>query len=322
MTEPLNPDPLDEVIAEFRRMATPDRPADDELLAQLVFRRADTAPSSSTTPRSLRRFLMRPIVRYSMAAAVLLGALGWLFVSSSSSVALADVIKAAEKYKFVRCKVKQICDDKRIGTAEGTVTVYVDLKTPRMRQEHRGPGLNGALECSSIMVRDCQQDRFLNLMTEKLVMAEKDAKDENQRRTIKFIIEKGMEDKKVARLYRAGQADTPPFSDIKKNKPFLDNLRAFQAHKDTTSTKVKLDGRDAVKYRLEEDGKTSILWVDPTTKLPVRIEYEVIDPTPHIAKNKWIYTDFDWDPEIKDVEQCFSTKVPEGFTVEDHTKDK
>src|SRR5205823_3829753 len=140
------PDPLETALAAWRRMPVPDRPADDDLLAQLRAARESPIHPSAVPFRSLRRFLMRPTIRYLAAAAVLFALFGWLVLTSSNSVALADVIQATAKHKLVRYKLKQICDDKENGSAEGHSTVYVDLKSPRLRIESRGLTFNGVLE--------------------------------------------------------------------------------------------------------------------------------------------------------------------------------
>jgi hypothetical protein len=76
-----------------------------------------------------------------------------------------------------------------------------------------------------------------------------------------------------------------------------------------------------LKYRLQEADKTTSLWVDPRTKLPLRIECEMLHTTPEIARETWTYTDFEWDPRVSDPAQLFSTEPPPGYAVEDHTID-
>jgi outer membrane lipoprotein-sorting protein len=111
--------------------------------------------------------------------------------------------------------------------------------------------------------------------------------------------------------------------DDKKAKPFLDNLRELEKRKDATVTKDKVDGLDAVKYYIEDGKTTTKLWVDAKTKLPIRMEFEVLDATPDIPLNKWVSTDFEWDPKLKgfkSLDELFDTTPPEGYKVEDKTK--
>jgi hypothetical protein len=151
------------------------------------------------------------------------------------------------------------------------------------------------------------------LISHELVVTE-DQADKLQAKVIKVVKERGLA-KKEAYLYRVLQTDNKPFGDLGKDRSLLDSLRELQAHKDVLSTRAELDGRETLKYRLREENKTTSLWVDPRTKLPLRIEYKMIDPTPGISTNEWVYTDFEWDPQVPEPAQLFSTEPPPGYTV-------
>lgn len=315
-------DPLDEVIAGFRQMPVPDRPDDDDLLARLASLGAGGARTPGPPPHPFRRFLMRPAVRYVSAAALLVGAFGWLALSPSPSLALAEVIKAAEQHKLVRFRMKQTTDDRQVRlTGSGTSTVYVDLVAPRLRIETRTKTLNDVLDFRHIAVYDYRNDRFLAANSSVQVATKDRAKDEMQAIVIEMVEGKGLA-KKSAVLSRIGRTktdDIKPMSDLGANRAFLDSLRGLQANKGTLFTTTDLDGREVAKYRLRDGNETSSLWVDPRTKLPIRIEFEIIDPSPRIARNEWIYTDFEWDPAVSDPAKLFSTEPPAGYTIEDHT---
>ncbi len=108
-----------------------------------------------------------------------------------------------------------------------------------------------------------------------------------------------------------------------KNLSFLDNLKKLQERKETTSGKDTLDGHEVVRYSLKEGDNTTTLWVDRKTKLPIRMEYEMINPTPNITLNKWTWTDFEWDPELKEVnnlDELFSTKPPKDYNISEIDK--
>lgn len=129
-------DPLDEVIGAFRRMPVPDVPD-----AALLFRppdrvRATAEPAGALLSRTLWRFITRPAVRYGVAAAIVIVAFGWLALGPSSSLALADVIRAAGQHKLVRYHLQSI-SAARAGQprAEMKGTVYGDLVRPRSRFE-------------------------------------------------------------------------------------------------------------------------------------------------------------------------------------------
>jgi hypothetical protein len=316
-------DQLDEVISEFRRMPVPQPPDNSELLSRMAAApaRDERSLSSSAAFFPSRSFLMRPTVRYLSAAALILLVLGWLAVSPSSSVALAEVIRATEQHRLVRYQLREICQYKAHGAVEQVRTVYADLAAPRLRFEHTARRLNNVLECKSVMVQDNQKDRFLNLISHVQVVEENQA-DAKQILVIRMVKEKGLA-KKQAYLYRLTQADGTPFNldDLVKGQPLLDSLRELQNHRDTVSTRADLDGQSVLKYRLEEDDKTTSLWVDPRTKLPLRIECQMFHPAPEVTKNTWIYTDFEWDPKDSDPVQLFSTEPPPGYPLEDHTND-
>jgi hypothetical protein len=73
-----------------------------------------------------------------------------------------------------------------------------------------------------------------------------------------------------------------------------------------------------MRYRLEEQDRTSTLWVDMETKLPVRIEEQAL---PNVKDWKFVLSDFTWgDNANKD--QLFSVDSPDGYEFEDHTNDK
>ena len=100
-----------------------------------------------------------------------------------------------------------------------------------------------------------------------------------------------------------------------KSKPLLDNLREFQQKKGLVTAKDNLAGRAAIQFRLEESGRTTTLWVDAATKLPLQLMDEFMDPAPNIAHNRFVITAFAWDPAAVNAEELFSTKPPEGYTV-------
>ncbi|MGO9811543.1 MAG: hypothetical protein ACLP53_12305 [Isosphaeraceae bacterium] len=264
---------------------------------------------------------MRPIVRYLSAAALILGALAWFTLRLSSSVALAEVIKATGQHRLVRYHLREIFDYKAHGAVESKRIVYADLNAPRLRFEQRGRTLNNVLEYNSVMVQDNQKDRFLKLISHVQVVEENQA-DAKQILVIREVKERGLA-KKQAYLYRLTRKDGTPFNldHLVKGQPLLDSLRELQNHKDTVSTRAELNGRGVLKYRLQEADKTTSLWVDPRTKLPLRIECEMLHPAREITKEMWIYTDFEWDPKDADPAQLFSTEPPPGYAVEDHTKD-
>ena len=101
-----------------------------------------------------------------------------------------------------------------------------------------------------------------------------------------------------------------PLGGVSDKTPFLDALAAMEKRKETTSEKVRLNGRPVVKFRATEAKSTYTVWVDPQTKLPVQIEYGFPDASREGKITRLLCTDFVWDPKVADVEEFFRTDFP------------
>ena len=289
MTEKPTPeDALEQAIGAFQEMPVPDKPPDGDVLARLA-----GAPAVPSPRPPKRRFYMRRTFWYAAAAAVLFALFGWGLLSQRGSLAMADVVEAAEKHQLVRFKLKQLTKDYKAPDR----TVLADLKAFRNRSESRE--IDGTTESVNVVIQDGQKNRALTLSTDTDVRT-------------------GTAVTKVAILYKM-RDDLKPLGDIKPYQPLLNFLRELRNHKKTTSAQDTLDGRKTVKYRLEDDEEAITAWVDPETKLPVRMECEM--RAPDGRRYKCAFTDFEWDPDVKDVEQLFSTEPPEGYTFRDATGD-
>jgi hypothetical protein len=315
------PDPLDEAFAALRRMTVPDRPPDADLLARLA---AGPLPAAKPVSFFKRRNVMRLSV-CSAAAAVLVAATTLILFNGSASIALADVIKAAEKHKLVKYKLTQADDMKDGGGVMPLVRImYADLKAPRFRMEDHAIGsLSGAIDFEGVFVSDGKKNVCVHTITE--TVTEKGKTDPRLIEILKDFAKNGVPRKEVA-ISEAFGDFTPATAQI--NQSILENLRELEKHKDAVATKGKLGDKDVLKYRVEEEHKASILWVDAATKLPVKLEHEITDPKilhPTVTKMKLTLTDFEWDPELKDfkdLDQLFDTTPPKGYKVEDHRKKK
>lgn len=235
----------------------------------------------------------------------------------------ASVLEAAEQFTLVRFRATQYVDDRESrATASGTRTVYVDIVVPRVREEERGEVINQILDYSYSAVYDYSRDRFLTLLSQELRVVKDQVTDEAQRHHTRLVEEEGLARKKavLSNIARTRTDGIPPMSLVGKNCGFLDSLRLIQADNDTLTTLEELDGREVLKHQLREmEGNvTTSLWVDLQTNLPIRVEIEMIDPTPRIARNSWAYTDFEWDPQVADPVTLFNTDPPAGYAVEDH----
>jgi hypothetical protein len=313
-----NPEPLDEAFDALRRMPAPDRPADADakLLARLA---AGASPAAQLVPLTRRRILMR-VTSWSLAATVLVAAGGVFLFGGNPPVLLADVLKAADKHNLVMYTMTQTDETKEGSAVQPLVqTVYADLKAPRSRMRDWAPGSqSGALDFESVFVRDATKNTTMHVITETIT--EKGRTDPKLIQLLKMFAQNGVP-RKEATLSPAFGDLTPATAEEKKS--ILENFQELEKHKDAVAAKGKLQGKDVLKYRIEEEYKTTILWVDAATKLPVKLEHEITDPkilNPSVTKTKFVLSDFEWDPEVKgfkNLDELFSVIPPEGYKVID-----
>jgi outer membrane lipoprotein-sorting protein len=315
-----NPNPLDEAFDFLRRLPIPDPPANAnaQVLARLA---AGPLPSAPSVSLSRRRILMR-VTKWSLAASVLAAVAGILYFGYTPASALADVIKAAEKHKLVKYKMTQTDETKDGSSVIPLVQeVYADLKAPRFRQGSKSiASLSGAIDAESIFVIDGSKNVTMHTITE--VITEKGKTDPKLIKILKDFEKLGVP-RTEATLQPASGDFTP--ATAQKSKSILENLRELEKHKDVVAAKSKFNGKDVLKYRIEEEHQTTVLWVDAGTKLPVKLEHELTDPKilhPTVTKMKYELTDFEWDPDLKGktVDELFSTTPPKGYTVKDLRK--
>jgi hypothetical protein len=275
-------DSLEEAIEAFQRMKVPDRPPDAVVLARLGIYQGNKG-RSVFTPASKRAYVTRLLLS-SAAALFLVFGLGIFafLLNSTAPMAVADVVKATEKHKLVRYKQRQTTDAKANASGQCDSTVYADLTAARLRSESRREDPDGEAILFSI------SDPARHLET-------------NSRQRTAFL------------------GRTP-----KGYRSFCCDLQEFEHHKDVTQVKDKLGDLATIKYRFEQNNETSFLWVDAKTKLPVRMEQELTHPTPDITHTRFVWTDFEWDPELpkgfRNLDELFSTRPPEGYTLNDQTK--
>jgi hypothetical protein len=288
---------LEQAIAAFRQMPVPDRPADAELLARFdALQPFGPLPIARLPKRKLASWAILP---YAAAASILLGIAGWALFGRTGSLALAEVIQAARSHHFVRYKQGQIVDDVFKGPTAPDRTVLADLRSFRIRSASRV--IDGNMEYVVVITQDARKNRNLSLSTD------------TDLHTGKIVT-------KLAVVELCVREDFRPLRGFKPYQPLLDQLRELQNHKATAVTKEPLNGRKTVKYRLEDDGTAIAAWVDPTTKLPVRMENEMTAPDG--LRYKFAFTDFEWDPEVKDIDQLFSVEPPGGCIVRDYTREE
>ncbi|MBX3413720.1 MAG: hypothetical protein KF708_13600 [Pirellulales bacterium] len=307
-----NHDAVQQAIDGFRHMSVPDRPADSAVVARLEANQLTTARLS--TPLSTkRRFVMRALVPSSVAATLIIGLLATFLWTNPSSSAIAQVLEAAEMHKLVKYKVTQTTDDKRYGTNSATSVMYADLAAPRYREERQALTWNDTVETDFVYIQNGPKNRALAVLTEAVVP---DAERDGGKSTIaKAYKEKHGDGRREASLSPVAEAS-------QQAQPLLESLRELERHKDIVTSREKLNGLDTVQYYLEQDKKTTKLWIDTKTNLPVQLEYEMLEPTSDIAVNRWVLSDFEWDPQVQGfstLDAIFDTTPPEGYTLTDRT---
>jgi hypothetical protein len=307
-TDP-EPDPLDAVFDAIRREPVPDRPPDAELLARLA---AGPSPAAQPVTLAGRRMIMR-IAKWSLAASVLAAVGAAVVLTGSPNIALADVVKAAEKYKLVKFKQSitttatpppgVIIDDPTMLEGAYTPTIiYSDLRAARSREvrsewDSIPEAGRGPVRSSAYYVVDRTKKRRLAVYKSRPLDG------------------KGAEDKgAMLSTISSDELGANP------NHTTLEHLRDLEMHKDAKVTKED----KLIRYTVVDGKETTTLWVDTATKLPVRMVVEVDQPNEGVARLRVEFTDFEWDPELKEfksLDDLFSLAPPEGYKLEDRTKE-
>ena len=91
------------------------------------------------------------------------------------------------------------------------------------------------------------------------------------------------------------------------SQTLLQRLEKMQQDAATEHFEDELDGRAVLGYRLVDAEKTVTIWVDPSTKLPVRIKQDMPE-----LKIWYTMSGFDWNHEIAASDKFFSLDIPDG----------
>ena len=281
-------DPLDEAIAAFQRMNVPDR-----LLDALVLRRLDadrdeaarravlhSSPAARKQPGCYGP-RMRWLARSAVAAVVVLGGLGVWLLNGSAPLALADVVKAAEKHRLVRYREQEVTDtEAKTGSARDS-TVYADIRAPRLYSESRLHDPEG--ECVMVSVHDGKRHLTSNSRqkTATLDRAPKDYK------SLLCCLEEFQQKKGVA-----------------QENGRLDGRAAVKyRHVEGRQTiTLWVDAKTRLPLRLEQEcidpkpgvARATLIWTDFAWDPELPAGFESLD-------------------------QLFSAQPPDGYTVEDRT---
>ena len=336
---------LESAIEEGRQMAIPEPPDVSRFLAKTPAAQCEVQCGAPSSPTWLTAFRQRGGTRIATIASVsAVMAVLWLYSGAFIPSAIAQVIDAVTQHQLVRYKLHQVGEFKAefakrySGNANNHYIMYADLQKSRMRLESpAAKTINDVAEQSWEEILDYDADRYLQIYRFDLVLLEKDTTEERQLHFIRSILNQDPNDKNSlgphmhrAKLFRVPRPDPEnkgplrkPYSDMGKDKSFLETLRTLKVNDDTVAAKEALDGRNTTRYRLAEGDWTSTVWIDLKSNLPVRIEYELSGDAVggEFASMKWIYTDFEWDPNVENIDTLFSTEPPSGYEFEDHTND-
>ncbi|MHC4176574.1 MAG: hypothetical protein ACYSWU_03660 [Planctomycetota bacterium] len=83
--------------------------------------------------------------------------------------------------------------------------------------------------------------------------------------------------------------------------------------KETITTREELEGKQTLVHRWIDNKRktTEAIWVDPKSKLPIRIQ--TVYASPQDGIKRCVATDFVWNPRVED--SFFSIEPPEGYKV-------
>lgn len=278
---PRAPDALDEVFEAFRQMTVPDRPGDAEVLARLEDRYHDK--TRLVSPDGRRTEGSRHLAR------VLL-----------PSAAAAVLLLAGLGLLFFGGAVPIAMADVLRTAAKHSLVRYQQqqiIDTP----EHVGARLESTVYSDLKTARRRTESRTAYPDGEAVLVSIQDSERQ-------LMIDSR---RKTARLGR-----TP-----KDFKSFCCSLEEFEQNEGVTQVSEKLGDLPTVKYSFQKDNQTTSLWVDAKTRLPVRMEQALVEPTPDLTRTWFIWTDFEWDPDlpagIRNVDELFSTSPPKDYALDD-----
>lgn len=112
------------------------------------------------------------------------------------------------------------------------------------------------------------------------------------------------------------ESDIRPFPEV----DYYERIRQIPAETAKKLPERTIDGKDAIGFVIHEvverkrgtDSWTRTYWVDPRTKLPLRVEVSSRSTNPMMGESDWVQSDFVFDAPLD--ESLFSTVPPPGFT--------
>ena len=98
----------------------------------------------------------------------------------------------------------------------------------------------------------------------------------------------------------------------------IEDFRKIAGEDATFLGRENVDGISTLKYQVDQQGEYFVVWLDPASNLPVKVEMtDVADPKQ--ASSRLTMTDFVWNAEID--ESVFTFEPPEGYELKQHALD-
>ena len=320
---------------------------DDRLNAAIAaFKSLDAPPLPSWQPptivaagtrRHSRRRLVMKLGLGGLAALVAISA--GLMLAATPAVTMAQAAEAVRAKKLVRYKWEQrpIKADKDFDPkANGAAVSYTceDLTRRRKACGEVVEANGSSLAKQSLITIDGEAKRLLivNSLTQRIadalgsgpVLGKNDEPMAHvgiipKAKLAEALARPGWTDR-LSKIVRVGvDPDWTPESDMSElfaEPPLLDRIKTLAESKGSVTTQVQLDGKPAVKIVGTENKRAVTVWLDPATKLPLRIER----PHRFDTERKFITVEsgFEWDfalPAGLTLDALFSTEPPPGVAL-------
>lgn len=221
--------------------------------------------------------MSRPVPRYAAAVTTIavLVSAVWILFGGGGQVAFADLIKPILEAKSAKFKVTVQAEGEPPYTAETMV-----LEPARVRQEQPNGSIN-----------------IMDFGRRKWVMLHPTMK-------MAFVYE-------LANLPK-GQGPVNYFDHLRTQ------LREAQEEPNARREVLgdeEIEGRRAIGYRITTPARVTVIWGDPETRLPIRIE----TTSPLMGASKLTWSDFEFNVDLD--ESLFSLDVPADYEVRSASMD-
>ncbi len=305
---------VEQALRTLRDAPPPEGPPADLLNATAARLRSLESPShahpENRPPIVSPRFAPSRLARYGglmAACAAGIAFLTWIgLINHSATCAFADVqeqVRKVRSVKYVETRLKDKQPD-----AQGTV-VESNAHHPRRhlvlgRYLHRTEVLDADGQIESVNIFNAQTGKWLDL-------------DPKAKRCQILANQVTLDSESGKRTETTIEAS--PKADI------YTEIRKIPAEATTRLPAKTIGDKEVVGFvweqKIEKTNGTDTwkrtYWVNPVTKLPVRVEISHRSTDERMGPSDWVLTDFVFDEDLD--ESLFSTEPPAGYTVETGT---